>query len=381
MREPIPIHEMPLRNDTAMPISENKLPYQAWIWIACGGAALALGIAKIAMPFDDIATYVAYRITFTLCCLVSIWPIARVCRFVSERSMAMWATLAITLSSSYVIGFVCSTCAFLVHRAYGTESYMRSFEWTYIFNGSYFSFFVIAAACAAFFGLKQYEVLQRERHRLFMANALMREAELNALRYQLQPHFLFNTLNAISTLVRESERQAATLMITRLGDFLRATLDGNATHEVTLDDEISLTRHYLEIEKVRFGDRLDISIQIAPSVHHALVPNLVLQPLVENAIRHGIAPSTRGGKIVIRASSQGSRLSICVQDDGAGAGATSAKVGIGLENTRARLERLYPSAHRLDVSFPPSGGCVVTLSLPLEVRSEMRGDSPLLASA
>jgi hypothetical protein len=331
------------------------------------------------MPFDDIDQYIAYRVSFALCCLLAIWPIARICRFTSERNMPLWATLSITLVSSYVLGFVCSTCALLLHIMYGTETYMRTFGWDYIFNGSYFSCFVLAGASAAYFGLRQYDVLQHERHRVFVANALMREAELSALRYQLQPHFLFNTLNAISTLVREGDRQSATLMITRLGDFLRATLDGNATHEVTLEDEIALTRHYLDIEQVRFGNRLGITIEIASDVRRARVPNLVLQPLVENAIRHGIAPSTRGGKIVINASHDGPRLSISVRDDGAGAVASkSSKVGIGLQNTRARLERLYPAAHRLDVTFPPSGGCIVTLSLPFEVGVDNNADSPVL---
>jgi Histidine kinase len=357
----------------------KNLPHRAWIWIACGGFALALGIAKVAMPFDDVDEYVAYRLTFTACCFLGLWPITSLCRFLSDRNTPLWATVAIVLACSYAIGFICSTCALLLHFVYGKEQYMRTFSWTYIFNGSYFSFFILAAASAAFFGLKQYEVLQRERHRLFVANALMREAELSALRYQLQPHFLFNTLNAISTLVREGDRQSATLMITRLGDFLRATLDDNATHEVTLQDEIVLTRHYLEIEKVRFGDRLSISIQIADAVRQALVPNLFLQPLIENAIRHGIAPSTRGGQIVIKAFTEGSRLLISVQDDGAGkSAATSKKVGIGLENTRARLDRLYPSAHTLDVDFPATGGCIVTVALPLEVRSTTKIDSPVL---
>src|ERR1700710_3138279 len=121
----------------------KKLPYLARIGIACGVIGLALCIGKIAIPFDDIDQYIAYRVSFALCCLVAIWPIARICRFVSERNMPLWATLSITLLSSYVLGFVCSTCALLLHIMYGTETYMRTFGWDYIFNGSYFSCFVL----------------------------------------------------------------------------------------------------------------------------------------------------------------------------------------------------------------------------------------------
>jgi two-component system LytT family sensor kinase len=194
------------------------------------------------------------------------------------------------------------------------------------------------------------------------------EAQLQALQRQLHPHFLFNTLNTISGLMRIN-LNAADLMIDRLGDLLRMTLDTSSAQQVPLKQELEVLQKYLEIEQTRFESRLAISMHIDFETLDALVPNLVLQPLVENAVRHGIAPHARPGWIAIHAAREGSRLKIDIRDSGNGLPPDRLMAlnrGVGLGNTRARLEHLYPSAHQFAFSNLDEGFSV-TVSIPFEV--------------
>ena len=200
--------------------------------------------------------------------------------------------------------------------------------------------------------------------------AQLAQAELQALKMQLQPHFLFNTLHSISALLHK-DVNAADTMIARLGDFLRLTLENAGTQEVSLQEEIEFLRCYLEIEKMRFRDRLSVHINIEPEVFAARVPNLILQPIVENAIRHGIAPRSRPGRIEIYARRQDGVLQVQVTDDGPGLPVNGnskgiLKEGVGLANTQARLQQIYGNAHRLDLANAPLGGLTVTLEIPFE---------------
>jgi two-component system LytT family sensor kinase len=194
------------------------------------------------------------------------------------------------------------------------------------------------------------------------------EAQLQALQRQLHPHFLFNTLNTISGLMRIN-LNAADLMIDRLGDLLRMTLDTSGTQHVPLKQELEVLQKYLEIEQTRFESRLAISMHIDFETLDALVPNLLLQPLVENAIRHGIAPHARRGWIAIHAAREGTRLRIEIRDSGNGLPPDrllALNRGVGLGNTRARLDHLYPSAHQFSFSNLEEGFSV-TVSIPFEV--------------
>jgi len=191
------------------------------------------------------------------------------------------------------------------------------------------------------------------------------EAQLQALQRQLHPHFLFNTLNTIAGLIR-SDVDAADRMIDHLGDLLRMTLHTSSSQEVALTEELEVLRKYLTIEQTRFGSRLKVSTHIEPETLDAKVPNLLLQPLVENAIRHGIAPNARPGWIVINASRSGDDLTIEIRDSGNGLPPERLMAlnrGVGLDNTRARLERLYRSAYRFAFANVP-GGFSVTVSIP-----------------
>ncbi|HEX8335221.1 MAG TPA: histidine kinase, partial [Pyrinomonadaceae bacterium] len=195
------------------------------------------------------------------------------------------------------------------------------------------------------------------------------QAQLQALKMQLHPHFLFNALHSVSALIH-ADPDAADKMIARLGDFLRLTLDSAAAQEVTLKQELEFLNCYLDIERTRFRDRLTTHIDADPQVLDCVVPNLILQPIVENAIRHGVSQRAAHGHVEVRAERAGDRLRLEVRDNGRGlpegAEACRAKQGgVGLANTRARLQQLYGGDFRFELRNAPAGGVVVTLEIPL----------------
>src|SRR5262245_15025457 len=195
------------------------------------------------------------------------------------------------------------------------------------------------------------------------------QAQLQAIKMQLHPHFLFNTLHAISALM-DDDVKGARRMIARLSELLRLTLENVGQQEVSLRQELDALERYLEIEQIRFQDRLTVRLAVAPETLDAKVPNLVLQPIVENAIRHGIAPRSSAGRVEIRAERRDGMIELQVIDDGPGlrpcdeAGAEELKEGIGLANTRARLRRLYGDEHRIEIKDADEGGLIVKLSIP-----------------
>jgi signal transduction histidine kinase len=205
------------------------------------------------------------------------------------------------------------------------------------------------------------------------------EANLQALQRQLHPHFLFNTLHTISALMHR-DIEAADAMLERLGDLLRLTLERIGTQQVSLKDEVDFIEKYLDIERARFGDRLRVDVDVDARILDASVPNLLLQPLVENAVRHGIARKVGGGRVEIVARREGDRLRLVIRDDGVGLGPEALQLvntGVGLTNTRSRLEHLYGDRQRLDFQRPPGGGLAVTIDIPFSVVSEYSGPSPM----
>ncbi len=209
--------------------------------------------------------------------------------------------------------------------------------------------------------------LREEELNATRLKAELAEAQLAALKLQLQPHFLFNTLNSISALL-DSNVEAADRMLACLGDFLRMTLDSSAARDVPLEQEMRFVTCYLDIERVRFHDRLRVEFDVDPLALSARVPNLILQPIVENAVKHGIARRLATGRITIRAKRAGETLQLQVCDDGPGLTGCGEgarwKEGVGLGNTRARLRHQYGDAHRLDLRDGPGGGLQVTLEFP-----------------
>ncbi|MBV9880288.1 MAG: histidine kinase [Gemmatirosa sp.] len=262
-----------------------------------------------------------------------------------------WATLGVLLGTA-------------LHR-YPAGNYgswvLTSVPW------SVFMYFTVLGCVYAFAYFV--EARDREAQQARLA-AQLAEARLGALRMQLNPHFLFNSLNAITVLVRDRNTHDASRMLELLGGVLRQVLHGDARHHVTLDEELRFIAQYLAIEEVRFSDRLRVQWSVDDVVRDARVPEFVLQPLVENAVRHGVAGRSGAGTIEIAAWADGDALVLRVRDDGPGFDADADEpTGVGLANTRERLATLFGDAARLDVSAGDGGGTVATVRLPLARQS------------
>lgn len=209
--------------------------------------------------------------------------------------------------------------------------------------------------------LEQTHAIARER-------SLAYDAQLKMLHYQINPHFLFNTLNAISTLVLDRRAEQAERMLMRLSGFLRYSLDRNPNQATPLAGEIEAQRKYLDIEQTRFGDKLDVTFDIAPGLERALMPSLLLQPILENAIKYAISPREEGGRIEIRVLKDGDLLRIWVDDDGPGMSASrvAPRRGLGLANARERLHLIHGDRAGLIAQNRPAGGFSVQIWLPYE---------------
>jgi two-component system LytT family sensor kinase len=229
------------------------------------------------------------------------------------------------------------------------------------------SAFILFMWCSSYFSIKQWQQSSMEKERLLRAESELREARLLALRYQLNPHFLFNSLNAVSTLVLDGNVPAATRMLAQIGDLLRTSLDSEVTAEVTLSQELAFTEGYLAIEQTRLGERLKIDMAVPLETRDALVPNMLLQPLVENAVRYGVAPLIEGGWIAIKTALEVDRLRIVIGNSGRRGECEQKKNGngIGLGNTGERLRTLYGTNFKFSLGWPETGGCEVVLELPL----------------
>jgi two-component system LytT family sensor kinase len=262
-----------------------------------------------------------------------------------------WATLGIALGAvlhSYPVNGP-------LPRAYASWL-LTSLPW------SVFMYFAVLGCVYAFTYFV--EAREREAQQARLA-AQLADAKLGALRMQLNPHFLFNSLNAIAVLVRDQNTRDASRMLELLGGVLRQVLHNEPRQHVTLDDELRFIERYLAIEQVRFSDRLRVEWSIDPALRDALVPEFILQPLVENAVRHGVAKQSEAGTIHLSARTDGADLVLSIQDDGPGYREENAGIGVGLSNTRARLETLFGTAGQLRIDRAERGGTVATLRFPL----------------
>jgi len=238
------------------------------------------------------------------------------------------------------------------------------------FHQAVLTYWIILAVQYAFGWYGRYEERKQEALRLELRSSQLEsqlvQANLNALKMQIQPHFLFNTLNAIMVLVRQQKGREAEEMLSRLSDLLRCVLDDVNAHEVPLRRELEYLQLYLAIEQVRFRDRLKVEVAWDPEVLDAAVPHMILQPLVENAIRHGIGRSSTAGNVRISAHRANGMLEMKVEDDGPGlvAGGKEQSHGIGLANTRARLNKLYGDAAHLSIEDRAQGGVAAIVALP-----------------
>jgi two-component sensor histidine kinase len=295
-------------------------------------------------------------------------------RFPLERE-AWRRSLLVHLPASIVLAFAETTLSALASEVLRQAIPKPTISWSVLllfftakFHQNFFIYWVLVAVHQA---LHYYRKFQERELRASQLEARLAQTRLQVLQMQLHPHFLFNTLNAISALIHQ-DVELADQMIARLGDLLRATLDNANRHEVALCQELDFVRPYLEIEQARLGDRLAVRVDVDPATLDALVPNLLLQPLVENAVRHGIAPRPQGGCIEIRARRDGSSLHLEVRDDGLGFDRSSGPFpeGVGLSNTRARLRQLYGASHRLELLTDRDRGLAVRVTIPFRERAE-----------
>lgn len=276
------------------------------------------------------------------------------------RAVPVFVAIVVTMSVVY---------AFAVQTYCPVECTPKSALGYVAFSG--FTSYIILSWSALWFGIRNSRALNEARERTLAAQSQANLAQLKMLRYQLNPHFLFNTLNAISTLVLEKENPTAERMLGALSRFLRYTLDQEPQQKVSLQRELEVLDLYLSIEKMRFPERLRLDFQIAPEARAALVPSLFLQPLVENAIKYAVAKREQGCTLSLRAHAHEDWLELEFCDDGPGSPAFAPGApeprGVGLRNTRERLATLYAHRQRLSVENRPEGGVRVRITLPLEL--------------
>jgi two-component system sensor histidine kinase AlgZ len=307
-----------------------------------------------------------FRALFFVACAVWTVPLVLLQRALWRQGRAWWTMTLVLLAASYAMAVVNSLLGQWLAISLGLET---GYHWADLLRGLDGCWLALVAFCAMHAVAVYYLSLQRTRLRLAEALADARDAELRALRLQVNPHFLFNTLNAVSALVAAGANRDANRMLARVSDFLRATLAHDGRHEHTLAEELALTEAYLDIEKARLGERLQLAMHAGPDLLDAAVPYLMLQPLVENAVRHGIAPLAAPGRIDIRVDRADDRLCVDVRNDGARLEKSGG--GIGLANVANRLRHLYGDAQRVDAGWRDDGRFHVSLTLPLRVSTEV----------
>ncbi len=253
-----------------------------------------------------------------------------------------------------------------------------------LFLGAFYNdAMVLSAWSALYYAINYYLRVEEQADKLMLLNAQATSAQLAMLRYQLNPHFLFNTLNSISTLVLMKQTEPANAMLSRLSAFLRYTLANEPTAQVPLAQEVETLKLYLEIEKMRFEDRLRPVFDIDPAVARARLPSLLLQPLVENAIKYAVTPKEDGADISVKAQLAGQNVRIIVSDTGPGLNAvpdrSTVSTGVGLANIRDRLAQAYGENQRFETSTTPGGGFQVVIEFPYNVNDTLAA-APVVAA-
>ena len=287
-----------------------------------------------------------------------------------KRSLAVHLPAFLLMSALHSVAATAITLAIQPFDQMGTSPKMFWPRFVSRLQGSFGSdllvYAMVIGLCYAFDYYRKY------REREFLTTRLeaqLARAQLDSLRMQLHPHFLFNTLNGIVGLVRDNKNDAAVSMLVGLSDLLRHTLEHSARQEVELREELNFIKLYLSIQEMRFSDRFHIKLDIDPATMKALVPNLILQPLTENAIRHGISRTAGSGLVGIASAVENGHLRLTVYDNGAGLPhdwQLKGSAGIGLANTAARLQQLYDDDHQFDVRNRDEGGVEVVMRLPLK---------------
>lgn len=327
--------------------------------------------------------YIAHPLIQSLMGILVSWPLRPVFKLIWNKSL--FPRLIFALFSVFICSLVWTIMRVAVFMWMTNETGL----WD-DFGGWLFASIMIFLCWAAFYhGIKYYQLLQTEHATLLTieaenreeqlkrsrAETIAQEAQLKMLRYQLNPHFLFNTLNAIASLVEGKRSANANTMIVQLSNFLRYSLENDPIQRVSLAQELDALRLYLNIEKTRFGERLKLNFQVQPEANEVMVPSLLLQPLVENSIKYAIAPMENGGEISILAKLDGDYLIVEVSDTGPGVllskNDKSAGVGIGLKNTIDRLDTFYGDKYVFQLGASELGGLRIFIRMPLEKRTDI----------
>jgi two-component sensor histidine kinase len=317
-------------------------------------------MAILGLPSFGHGYSAAFRTLYFLACLAWLVPLALLQRALWRREWRWLPTMLLLLAVTYAMSVFNALLGQRLAIGLGLE---KGYQWRELFYGLDSCWLALIAFCAVHAVAVYYLSLQRAQLHLAQALAAARDAELRALRLQVNPHFLFNSLNAVSALVSSQANREANRMLGCLSDFLRATLAHDGRHEHSLAEELALLDAYLEIEKARLGERLRLTMKAGPDLLDSAVPYLMLQPLVENAIRHGIAPLATPGRLDIRLERDGTRLLVEVHNDGLQPAQPGR--GLGLANVAERLRHLYGGDQQVDAGWRADGRFGVRIALPL----------------
>jgi two-component system LytT family sensor kinase len=336
-----------------------------WIWVGWTGLALFLGISS-SLAYISVGNPPLWSLTIRMAladtyvwALIAPFVMALARRFPFTRA-TVWSSLPVHLVASLAI----CVAKLIVDRV--LRWMLFRFSGYMLISSLAPNFLFYWAIVAAAHGFAYYRSGKEKELRASQLEARLAEARLQLLQMQLHPHFLFNTLHTISELVHD-DPETADRMITGLSDLLRESLAAGDVCEVPLRRELELLDRYIEIQQARFGDRLRVDIDVDAEVLDAHVPHLILQPVVENAIRHGLGARANAGRVQIEAGRDGDNLRLRVEDDGEGLekGSGGVRERIGLGNTRARLQELYGPTQQLEIQEASTRGTVVTIVIPL----------------
>ena len=339
-----------------------------WFLNAAGWGGYTLAAWLGALAHEKPESFFAIIAVSAVVGFLATIPMRALYRSLWSRSFLVLGSVALVVC--YVIAFFWQWLRNVLYYDWVKNQWQPEHLLDYV-SGVMGSFYILLCWSGLYFGIKYYQELQEQTEQTLKAAAAAHQAQLKMLRYQLNPHFLFNTLNAISTLILDGANKTANDAVTRLSDFLRYTLDNDPMSRVTLGSELEALDLYLEIEKVRFGDRLIIEKDIDTHAEKALVPSLILQPLIENAIKYAISPSEDGGTLRISAKVQQGTLALQLSDTGPGLGNGNngqKSSGVGLQNTRERLLQLYGDRQAFTLGPNEPSGLVITINIPFEVR-------------
>jgi two-component system LytT family sensor kinase len=357
-----------------------RLQFAGW-----GGAMLLRAMSSLAngQPLSFlvlvlIATISGFSISLILATIYR--------QLISQRPLVTWGVTALILPFAVGLNAFIDAWVIWLYRSDSDGGFAQLLIGVFYLDAT-----LLGAWSALYYAINFFLQVEERNDQLTQLESQATSAQLAMLRYQLNPHFLFNTLNSISTLVLLKQTEPANAMLTRLSSFLRYTLINEPTARVTVAKEVETLKLYLDIERMRFEERLRTTFVIEPDTQNLLLPSLLLQPLVENAIKYAVSPQEAGAEITIATQLVGQRLRITVSDTGPGLqskttdnrlsgvtfdGTEQVSTGVGLANIRDRLAQAYADEHRFETIDPPEGGFAVVIELPVELAENAESVAP-----